>query len=207
MGYSLLADRGSAATRGLIGVGHSYRELWARRMLERENRVSDSALTGNLQTSVSFFANATVFVIGGLMAVLGGLDQLMTATRDLPFARQVPREVWEIKLLLLLWVFVTAYFKFTWSMRQFNLYCILIGAAPAPGAPPEAAEPYARKLAAVSSLAGEEFNLGIRAYYFGLAALAWFVNPWLFVAANTAVVLVLYLRDFRSRLVRVLSEP
>jgi uncharacterized membrane protein len=95
----------------------------------------------------------------------------------------------------LLMVFVVAYFKFTWSLRQFNMLSILIGAAPRPG---EGTEEDAQRFAKVNSLAGDEFNRGIRAYYFGLAAVFWFVQPWLFVAVTTLIVLVLYRRDFLS---------
>ena len=39
----------------------------------------------------------------------------------------------------------------------------------------------------------------MRTYYFGLAALSWFVHPYLLVALTVAVVLVVYRREFRSR--------
>ena len=29
------------------------------------------------------------------------------------------------------------------------------------------------------------FNRGLRAYFFGLAALAWFIRPWAFVLATS----------------------
>jgi uncharacterized membrane protein len=150
---------------------------------------------GNLMQNVSFYANTTIYVIAGLLALLGTMDKLIDAASDLPFARAVSREVWEVKLLLLLMVFVVAYFKFTWSLRQFNMLSILIGAAPPPG---EGTEEDAQRFAKVNSLAGDEFNRGIRAYYFGLAAVFWFVQPWLFVAVTTLIVLVLYRRDFLS---------
>ena len=48
-------------------------------------------------------------------------------------------------------------------------------------------------------MSGDEFNRGIRAYYFGLAAVVWFVDPWIFSAITTLIVAVLYRRDFRSK--------
>jgi uncharacterized membrane protein len=38
-----------------------------------------------------------------------------------------------------------------------------------------------------------ERHCGLRAYFFGLAALAWFIQPWALVLASSWVVLVLYL--------------
>ena len=50
----------------------------------------------------------------------------------------------------------------------------------------------------MSHLAAEHFNYGLRAYYFALAAMTWFLNGWLFMGAATWVVFVLYWREFRS---------
>lgn len=194
-GYGFYADRGTHAARGLIGVSHGLRLQWSRQLLARENRISDAALVGNLMNTVSFYANTTIYIIAGLMAVLGALDQVIDVTSDLPFARRASRELWELKLVVLLGVFVVAYFKFTWSIRQFNLMSILIGAAP----PRDQPQPgYAEKLATVNSYAGDEFNRGIRAYYFGLAAMAWIVHPLLFIGLAAFIIVVLYRRDFAS---------
>ena len=53
--------------------------------------------------------------------------------------------------------------------------------------------------------ASKDFNQGLRAYYFSLATLAWFVSPWLFMAATTVVVVVLYTREYGSRVLRTLA--
>ena len=63
----------------------------------------------------------------------------------------------------------------------------------------------AQRLAHIASSTGQHSNRGIRAYYFGLAALSWFIHPWLFMLLTVWVVLVLYRREFRSRLLRTLS--
>ncbi|MNJ78871.1 hypothetical protein D3C77_767340 [compost metagenome] len=54
------------------------------------------------------------------------------------------------------------------------------------------------------SLAANQFNFGLRSYYFGLAMLAWFINPWFFIIATTGVVLVLYRREFHSDVLDVM---
>ena len=206
IGYGWLADNGTGERMGLVGATPRHRLEWSRRMLERENRIADAALVGNLLSSVSFYANTTIYIIAGLIAVMGTLDKLITMTAEIPFAREVSRELWEMKVLLLLAVFVVAYFKFTWSIRQFNFLSILFGAAPEARAPGEERERYAHKISRVNSHAGDEFNRGIRAYYFGLAAVSWFVHPWLFIAVTALIVLVLARRDFASVTLAVLRE-
>jgi uncharacterized membrane protein len=47
-------------------------------------------------------------------------------------------------------------------------------------------------------LAGESFNHGIRAYYFSMAAVTWFLHPLALVIAATWVAYVLYRREFAS---------
>lgn len=202
-GYGWFADNSRWASEGLLGASHVHRQEWARQMLKRELRMTDAALVGNLMQSVSFYASTTIYIIAGLLAVLGTLDQVIRFAADLPFARETSRELSELKLLLLLTVFVVAYFKFTWALRQFNLLSILIGASPVSTG--EKAEAAAQRVANVNSLAGDEFNRGIRAYYFGLAAVAWFIQPWLFLGVTTIVVVVLYRRDFKSAALRAIS--
>ena len=52
----------------------------------------------------------------------------------------------------------------------------------------------------------DDFNLGLRAYYFGMALLAWFIHPVAFAAASVWVVLVLYRREFSSEPALLLGE-
>ena len=137
-----------------------------------------------------------IYIIAGLIAALGAADKLISVTAELPFGGAGNRELLEIKLMLVLVSFVFAYFKFTWSLRQFNMLSLVVGAAPPPG---EGSEVDARRFARINALSGDEFNRGIRAYYFGLAAVFWFIQPWIFVAVTTLIIGVLYRRDFRSQ--------
>ncbi len=207
-GYAWFSEHSRWGEGGLVRTSQNYRLLWAQRMLEREIRVADSTLIGNLVTSVSFYANTTIYIIAGLFAVLGTLDKVVSVTADFPFAREVTRDLLELKLLLLFGVFVVAYFKFTWSLRQFNLLSILVGAAPTGSCDtdPEL-EASARRMAAVNSYAGDDFNRGIRAYYFGLAALTWLVGPGLFLVVTSIIVVVLYRRDYHSETLLAMRPP
>lgn len=207
VGYSLLSERGALAHKGLVGVSHLYRLEWARQMLRRDIRIVDSALVGNLMTSVSFYANTTIYIIAGLMAVMGTLDKVISVSETLPFSRASGRELWEMKLLLLLGIFIYAYFKFTWALRQLNLLSILIGAAPEVGVGETARRAFGERMGIINTLAGDEFNRAIRGYYFGLAALFWFIQPWLFILMTTGITLVLYRRDFSSPTLAALRDP
>jgi uncharacterized membrane protein len=203
--YGYYADRAASGSRGLRGVTHQFRLRWARQMVRRDNRIVDAALTGNLMTSVSFYANTTIYIIAGLIAVAGTLDKIIVVTEELPFARVQSKELIEAKVFLLTGVFIFAYFKFTWCLRQFNFLSILIGSAPNRDAADDMLEPHALRFGTVNTLAGDEFNRGIRAYYFGFAALGWFVHPALFVGLTSLILLILWRRDFRSKTLHALE--
>jgi uncharacterized membrane protein len=203
--YGFYTDRPARGTRGLRGAMQGYRMAWARQMLRRDVRIGDGNLIGNLMNSVSFYANTTIYIIAGLIAVAGTLDRIVSFTEDLPFARVQSKELLEAKLFLLIGVFIFAYFKFTWSLRQFNFLSILIGAAPENTAPADELERFALRFGTINTLAGDEFNRGIRAYYFGFAALGWFAHPVLFMVLTLLILLVLWRRDFRSHTLRAIN--
>ena len=70
-GYGWIVEHGPLGSmRGLLGASHHYRLEWGRQLLRREARVGDAALIGNLMQSVSFYANTTIYVIAGLLALL-----------------------------------------------------------------------------------------------------------------------------------------
>ena len=206
IGYTLYADR-ARGQPNLMRRMHDYRRLWMNCMLARDNRMVDTQIIANLMRSASFFASTTMFIIAGLIAVLGARDKAMAVLAELPFAVASSRLLWNSKVLLLIVLFVYAFFKFTWAFRHYNYVLILVGAVPAPDRLTEESQRIAERIARIATSTGRHFNGGLRAYYFGLAALSWFVHPWLFVLLTTWVVWVIYRREFRSRLLKTLGAP
>lgn len=64
---------------------------------------------------------------------------------------------------------------------------------------------YARQMATVQDQAAHSYNYGLRAYYFSMAVLCWFVHPILFISASLFVVATLYRREFKSRAVTAIT--
>ena len=206
VGYAAYADGMIGGGRSLMARIHEVRQIWLRQMLARENRIGDMQVVMILAQSNAFFASTAILIVGGCLAVLGSRDQAMTVLNEIPGVAATPLFVWEMKVLLLVVVFVFAFFKLTWSLRQFNYVAILIGAAPPHvDADSDAARDYADLVAGVASRAAEHFNKAVRAFYFGLAALSWFLQPYLFMALTLLVVLVVYRREFHSRTLTVLG--
>lgn len=208
IGYRYFAETGSRGRLGLVGITHEYRLQWAMESTAREIPVACASLMGNLMNSVSFYASTTIYIIAGLFALVGTVDRLEVFTVDIPFSAQSSRVLIELKLLLLIFIFIAAYFKFTWSLRQFNFLCILIGGVPYETNTPDKKywERSSKRMARINSLAGNEFNRGIRAYYYGIAALGWFINPWVFIVSTLWITWLLYRRDFHSKTLEILRD-
>ncbi len=204
LGYEMVVERGWIGRRTLHEETHKLRLAWGRVMLGRNQRIVDVALIGNLLQSLSFYANTSIYIIAALFAALGTLDQLMAMASELPFSRAMSKEATEIKLLILIGVFVVAYFKFTWSLRQFNLLSITLGSVPQEAE--EDLDRHARKFAAVNTCAGNDFNRGMRDYYFGMAVMSWMVSPWLFICSTLVIVFVLARREFSSPVLKALTD-
>jgi len=160
----------------------------------------------NLERSVSFFASTTMLVLAGLMTVLGSTEQAINVIADIPFAMEATRQEWEVKLLVIIALFIYAFFKFTWSLRQYGFVSVMVGGAPNPGDDISELQKqsYANRIAKMSSMAANNFNFGLRSYYFSLAMLGWFINPWLFMVLSAGVVYVLYRREFKSSTLKTL---
>lgn len=204
IGYTVYSERGSAAGN-LIGVMARHRERWMIEMLSRENRIVDIQIINSALNNATFFASTTILIMAGLFAVLGALEDVIAVVRDIPFAVTTSRALWESKVIVMMLIFVHGFFKFAWSMRQFNYCALVVGAAPYTQDPNEEDLAYAHGGALVASLAAKHFNHGIRAYYFGMATLSWFLHPLALLPSALLVVLVLYRREFRSRTLMALK--
>lgn len=209
VGYTFYARNRASKQSCLASELHNYREAWMRRVLLRDIRVGDAALIANLERNVSFLASTTILILAGLLTVLTVSDQISSLISQVPFAISASALSVQLKILMLLVIFVYAFFTFTWSMRQYGFCSIVLGAAPMveeEGVSSEDRERYAFYAARVIDLAGLSYNHGLRAYYFALSVLAWFISPYLFLLSSSFVVAVLYRREFKSRSLLALKQ-
>jgi uncharacterized membrane protein len=104
-----------------------------------------------------------------------------------------------VKLLGLTVIFVYAFFKFAWSYRLYNYVAIMVGAAPPARAKnTRAAKQFAHRTAQICADAGRHFNRGQRGFFFALGYLGWFLGPVPFAVSTTAIVIVMWRRQFKS---------
>src|SRR5215510_5222646 len=157
-GYGWYADY-STTPRPHLGTEIERNTLdWFARMIERENRMVDVNILRILSRSSQFFASTTMLLLGALVALMGYAETAAKLVAELPFAQQVvTQRLWEIKILLLLMIFVYAFFKFTWSIRQFGFASLLVGASAKGPAPPEQHGAQIERLSVITGFANRNF--------------------------------------------------
>lgn len=209
VGYAWFAKVLGQRRSSLLITTNRYRSYWMKQAAMRDPRMLDGLITQTLSNTPAFFSSTSILVIGGLFALLGTTDKATELMSEIPFAQATPLIVFEFKILVLVSIFVYAFFRFSWCMRQYTFVALVIGAMPPPSdfksGKFDALE-YADRAAAMVGAAAETFNDGLRAYYFSFAALAWFISPLAMVLGTGAVVAILYSREFHSEVLKVLRD-
>ncbi|WP_458760683.1 DUF599 domain-containing protein [Afipia sp. TerB] len=204
--YAFVLERSGHGRDSLSARMNIYREVWMRRMLDREVRIIDTQIMASLQNGTAFFASTTLLAVGGALTLLRSTDAAMTVLATLPLGIRNTPAMWEFKCIGLTLIFVYAFFKFAWAYRLFNYVAILLGATPEAGKrdTPEA-QAHVMRVTRVFQSAGRHFNRGQRAFFLALGYLGWFISPWIFFASTLAVIIVLARRQFSSNAWRALS--
>ncbi|MBA4177394.1 MAG: DUF599 domain-containing protein [Leptothrix sp. (in: Bacteria)] len=207
VGYARFAQQRATVKPSLLALTNRERRRWMLQTTWREVRVVDGVVVQNLSVSPSFFASTTILIIGGLLAVLSTTEKASEIVREIPFAARTSVLVFDLKVVLLVAIFVYAFFRFTWSLRQYSFGALLVAAAPAHDRfeNDAARQGFADRAGRVMGLAAETFNDGLRAYYMSFAAMAWFFSPWALMAGTAGVIFVLYRREFHSDVLAVLA--
>ncbi len=208
LGYTFFANHQARTQTCLASVLLLYRKQWMLRLLKRENRIADASLLDQLRSSASFFASTSMLVIAGLVTCMTSSDEGLIILSYLPLATTNTHELWEYKMLVMAAIFIYAFFEFSWSLRLYNYVAVVIGSAPLVeeiGDCQARTETFSETSAKIISMAAKHFNYGLRAYYFSLATLSWFVSVWCYLLLVTGIVILLYHREFHSKALKILS--
>jgi uncharacterized membrane protein len=186
----------------------THRELWSTRLLQRDMRMTDAALLANQERVVSFFASTTLIILAAILTAVPNAAQISRLTQQLPVIGGSTEAELVLKLLVLLLIMVYAFFKITWSLRQYGFASVLVGSAPMPeeNTAPEIRQRFASNLARLMDRAGHDNNGCLRAYYFAFAVVFWFAGNLPFVVASSAIVMILAEREFRSAAVECIRD-
>ena len=206
-GYASYARKASYKEPCLASVMHLYRTEWMKEMLLRDVRVADTTTVANLERGVTFFASTTMLILAGLMTLITRGETAMGLLASVPGAEMLSSLQWDIRILAMMVLFVYAFFKFTWSLRQYGFVSVMIGGAPLLTEDrTREIDAHASRIAKMASMAANNFNTGLRSYYFAIAMLGWLIHSVLFIALALAVVWILYRREFTSSTLKTLGH-
>lgn len=194
LAYNIIVPLVERRRPSLSVIMNMQRRRWVANATRRETPF-DAILSGNIMGSVSFMASTSVLLVLAVFAVFGQLPTLMDALESLSLDRAYTVLDVQLHLGVMLAMFVLAFFAFTLSLRQFNHFCIMLGALDHDRV---TTEEEVEAIAQMNGLGARNFNSGIRAYYFSVATVAWFVSEWLAVLACLLTVLILAHREFFS---------
>jgi uncharacterized membrane protein len=205
--YAVTLEHSAYGRNSLSARMHVYREVWIRRLLERETRMVDMQVMASLQNGTAFFASTSLLAVGGGLALLRSTSEALAVFGVLPIDLTPSPALWEIKCVGLILIFIYAFFKFAWSYRLFNYVAILLGAMPpATQSDTPEAEAHVLRTTRLFEAAGRHFNRGQRAFFFALGYLGWFVSPWVLLVSTAAVVIVTWRRQFASSAWRAMGR-
>jgi len=178
------------------------RRRWVANATRRESPL-DAILSANLMSSVSFLASTSVLLVLAIFAAIGQISSVIEALNGVGMGIDYTPSDLRIHFVVMLTIFTLSFFAFTLALRQFNHFCIMIGAMDHTG---RVTEPEIDAIAQLNTLAAKNFNNGIRAYYFSVATVAWFASPWLAIVASLVTVAFLIHREFFSSAHRIAAS-
>jgi uncharacterized membrane protein len=184
-----------------------WRAKWSDTMMYRDNRIVDSQVITGLSSVVTFFCSTSIFITAGLFASIGASQQILEMINEMTFMQTTTIQAIEFKLVFMILIFVFSFFKFGWSITQHSYSAVVLASVPdSKRVDVERDSELAQLMGKLSSLGARHFNDGIRAYYFAMATMSWFIHPLIYMLMVTWVILILHRRDFRSKLLQHLMK-
>lgn len=161
-----------------------YRKSWVEEIVEKRDINTAVNQIRNLTMVATMFASSSVLILGAIINVF--------LTKYSP-----GRDIFSIKVYLLMTIFGTSFMLFLFSLRHMNYFSILIGAKRELVESTEKID-MVEMLSERLSLAMNRYTLGARCFYYSLAVIAWFFSTWAFIAITLLITaMVIVTRDFK----------
>nr|WP_319247841.1 DUF599 domain-containing protein [uncultured Celeribacter sp.] len=204
VGLGYLIEIPPASRPSTASLMSEYRRHWMVQMITRQPRIFDASILATLRQGTTFFGSACLIAIGTGLAAIGNAERLQGVAEDLDL--HAPEIIWEVKILLSLFVITSAFMNFIWSNRLFGYSGVMMASVPNDTEAPEAL-PRAHKAAELNIAAAKSFNRGLRAVYFALGSLGWLLGPEALLVTTALTIMTLVRREFFSRSRDVILRP
>lgn len=186
---------------------HVVRLRWMRKMqhTDREHRVFDALLIGQLTTQMTFFGSGTLIVLAGLVSALAGINGVHSAMMRLEFIPPISIGLFTLQFAALTLIMAVSFFAFAYAIRKLGYTLAMIGGLTEMRSDHEHSRIMIAQTASVLTAAVKSLNNGIRGFYFAFAALFLFVSPTMAIFVTLLITTVLIYRQGYSTEARAIA--
>ncbi|MBI4665830.1 MAG: DUF599 domain-containing protein [Nitrospinae bacterium] len=182
--YMRLKLRGDPAFT-IQSVNFKVRQAWVEKVMADTGKDVLAVQTlRNSTMAATLMASTAVFLIIGALTLSAQGDKLNNIWHALNIFGDTRRELWMLKVLLIVVDFLFAFFSFSMSVRLYNHIGYMIHSPILPA-----------HVAMYLNRAGNFYSYGMRAYYFSVPLIFWFFGPHLMIASTLALICFLYNMD------------
>ena len=207
VGYEWLINQSPWCTQTLNHYIQRQRYSWMNASAPRPMRMVDAQIFAGLQRGANFFASTALAAVGASFTLFTLSDDALLSLATLPFAGEISRAIWSIKVVCLLIIFAAAFLSFAWSYRLFNYATIAFGTLhEADQKPGNILRKDAMTAAKISVQASKAFNHGLRALFLAVPFVFWLASAAAFALATGLITAMMIHRQFFSATRSILVE-
>ena len=179
-------------TYTIHGVNALARALWVEHVMR--NNAKDVMAVQTLRNWVmgaSLMASTAALLIIGTLTLSGQAENISHSWHILSLGGSHATELWIIKVMLLLVVFLVAFFAFAMSVRLANHVVFMVNV------PNQDAHHNLSPKAVGKRLqrSGNMFAIGMRAFFFAIPLVFWLFGPYFLLMSSIGLVIALYHLD------------
>ncbi len=176
-------------TYSIHGVNELARRLWVINVMNNPGKDVMAVQTlRNFMMGASLMASTAALLIIGTLTLSGQVENLARTWHVLNIAGSHAAELWIIKVLALLLVFIIAFFAFAMAVRLSNHVVFMINVPDQDAHHPLAPEAIASRL----NRAGKLFAVGMRTFFFAIPLVFWLFGPAFLLIATIGLIVTLY---------------
>ena len=189
---ALLARTRRDPTSSIHGVNELARGLWVKHVMANPSKDIMAVQTlRNFVMGATLMATTAAFLILGTLSLTGQAESIARSWHVSNLYGSSSAELWILKVMCLLAVFIIAFFAFAMAIRLANHVVFMVN-VPGPWSHPALSpEGVAERL----NGAGRHFATGMRAFFFAVPLVFWLFGPVFLVVATAGLVLALHRLD------------
>ncbi len=178
-----------------IGINNQARMEWARNIMKNNRDILAVQTLRNLTMASSFLASTAILVALGLMSYALTSESVQNFSHALTRLGSHHPELVLFKIILLICIFLMAFFCYTLAIRYYNHAAFILNIPVSPEN-----ETQVQKVGAVVNRGALQYTLGMRASYLVIPFAMWLIGPEWLLAGTLFLLVVLYRIDYKHDL-------